>query len=162
MSTFDHLSDELNEALERLKDRVTIPADRIAFRWPIAAYKTTPGFVTTFNIFGSETCADSGLIDVAATGRTGPDGTVRLSLNDFHCVDRPPAAGRNTLGYSSPVNVQVTPMSDTPVHVSARATIDTNVPNDVLIEVSAWDGNGDPADVAFYWPCLVPTHQVIG
>ena len=137
MNTLDHLSEELRKALQGLEDKVSFPEGGIAFRWPIAAYKTTPGFVTTFHVVGRETCDDSGLIDVAGTGRTGRDGTAVLSLNDFHCLDRPPAAGQNTLGYSAPLNVQVTANSEVPVFVSARATITAGPPEDVTIEITA-------------------------
>jgi hypothetical protein len=81
-------------------------------------------------------------------------------------LDVAPAAGRNTLGYESPINVVVTPRGKATAMLGAEASIGpgtNNRPEDVTITVTAQDQNSNPVGgVRFYWRCLVPISSVVG
>ena len=147
------------------EDLIAVDRQVVAVTWPIASYRAAEGQVTTYHALVADYCSDKKLLDVAGYGRTGGDGEVRLSLNGFHCMDVPPAAGRNTLGYEHPINVVVTSRSGSPVHMAATAAIGPgeNRPQDVFITVSSWDLGGNPVgSIPFYWRCQVPVVSVVG
>lgn len=157
-------ANEVRAALGDLAGEITDRTDVIAARWPIAAYDTRDGQVSVHNLLGPDYCTSQRLLDVAGYGTTRDDGKVELSLNDFHCLDRPPAAGTNYLGYDQPVHVVATARGDAPVFLAVKTRIDATVaPHNVIITVSSWDANGASVGrIPFNWRCLVPITSIVG
>lgn len=166
MEEFERLRRHAESALDQVRDEIAEFPDEVAVSWPIANSHTPEGSVTTFHSLLGETCAPGRLLDVGGSGRTGEDGRTQISLNAFHCLDRPARAGGNTLGYRNPVNVVATPRSRTPVHLSVRTAIgpgEDGRPQDVTITVSSWDVDGEAVGgVSFNWRCWVPIEEVVG
>lgn len=166
MQEFDRLRRHAESALDQVREEITDFPDEIAASWSTASYHAPDGNTTTFHSFLGHRCPSSRLLDVGGWGRTGEDGRAVISLNEFHCLDRPVRAGGNTLGYRNPVNVVATPRSSTPVHLAVKTAIgpgDDDRPQDVSITVSSWDVDGEPTGgVSFNWRCLVPIDEVVG
>lgn len=154
-----HIPEHLVEAFEKLPEDI-VDAQRITLSWPIAAYARIAGSITIEDLRFGTRCTAGKLLDVGGLASTGRDGTVELSLNDFHCLDVRPDAGDNAMSYGHPVNVVATVRGGRP----ALLTVDTRIgpgsdgrPQDVFITVSSWDGSGASlGSVPFAWRCLVP------
>jgi hypothetical protein len=145
-----------------------IPPDRIAVSWPIGAYTSSDGFVTIHSILRGKRCGARQVLDVTGYGITGNNGTVRISLNGFHCLNRPPEAGTGAFEYDDPINVIATARGSTPVFLTVttevvpRASSAQNV-EDVLITVFGWAAGGNPqSGVVFNWRCRVLTSSSLG
>ena len=162
MSELEH-AERVHAAIGEIRD-ITDVGDVIAVRWPFAAWQTSDGHVTIHSLLGPDYCGLRRLLDLAGYGTTQANGRVELSLNAFHCLDRPPAAGTNTLGYDHPVHVVATPRGDNPAILTVAARIDaTTAPQDVKITVASWDTNGAAAGgIPFNWRCLVPITEIVG
>ncbi|HLG12215.1 MAG TPA: hypothetical protein VI876_10705 [Dehalococcoidia bacterium] len=161
MSESERIAEEVRSALRRVEAEF---GQEIAVRWPIAAYGTSEGSVTIYQVIpGSEYCTSHRLLDVAGTGTTRQDGRIDLSLNDFHCLDRRAEPGSTVLGYDHPINVVATPRSNFPVLLTVKAQIAVGkVPQDVTITVSSWDTNGAAVGgLPFNWRCLVPITEIV-
>ncbi|MEU7811088.1 hypothetical protein [Pseudonocardia sp. NPDC049154] len=139
-------------------DADDVGIERVSVR--IAAYFAEEGKVTNQNFFGSS-CSTRFILDVAGSSVTGVDGLVAVSLNAFHCLDKPVVAGGTVLRYESPLNVIATPRS-IPCFVTAKVGI-ANQPggnDDVHINLRARDASGSPLEgVRIYWRCMVPTYS---
>lgn len=100
-------------------------------------------------------CITMPILDVSGKGKTGGDGTVELMLSNYLCSDELPDA------FTSPAIVVATPRAQSPVFVTARASLTSNQ-RDVRIRVAAWDASGSPApNLYFNWMCRVPTTVII-
>ena len=160
MTDRDRIRRSVESALDGIpEDTLDVDRDVIAVTWPIASYKTSEGRTKIHHAFLPEYCTAKNLLDVAGYGRTGADGEVELSLNEFHCIG---ASGTSSVVYESPINVVATSRASTPVHLAATARI-TQSRDHVVITISSWDVSGNPAGrVPFYWRCLVPIAESPG
>ena len=138
---------------------------------PVSTYSFTPqtssdgsgdniGHVVSRNIivFVPPSCATSELLDVSGVAVTSDAGNVTFVLKNFLCPDD---SGRF---YSEPVNIVATPVSASPVFVTATHTLvfTTDIANDVQISIYTWDANGAPAPgVTVNWRCRVPASIII-
>ncbi len=99
-------------------------------------------------------CEKLDILLVNAKGKTGRDGTVELLLHHFHCIKLVDDV------FELPAIVVATPLIQSPVFITARASLTANK-KDVKIKVSSWDVNGSPApNVVFNWMCRVPYIKV--
>jgi hypothetical protein len=97
-------------------------------------------------------CSFARRLDVGGVAVTGPDGSVRFMLRDFHCEP-----GQIFL----PLFFVATPQSIRPVYLTSSRQL-TEDRGDVLITVLAWDQTGIPAGtVVFDWRCLAEISSVI-
>jgi len=87
---------------------------------------------------------------VSGTGRTLNDGKIELKLSSFLCSEDFP------LSFESPAIVVATARAQSPILVTARASVTANK-RDVKIEVETWgmDGAAAPRQ-SFNWMCRVP------
>jgi len=165
MAESAELRRHLESAVDRIPADAVETADEIAVTWPIATYTVSDSHTTIFHAFLGTRCVTSSVLDVGAAGVTAADGSAHIRLNDFHCLDSPPVAGGNTLGYDHPINVVATPRTTTSAHLTVQAEIGPGVnrPQDVLITVFAWNANGSPlGGVRFNWRCTVPIFSNVG
>jgi hypothetical protein len=98
----------------------------------------------------SDICTANEIIDVSGTGRTLHDGKIELRLSSFLCREDLP------FFFESPAIVVATARAQSPVLVTARASVTANK-RDVKIEVETWgmDGAAAPSQ-SFNWMCRVP------
>jgi hypothetical protein len=98
----------------------------------------------------SDVCTENEIIDVSGTGKTLNDGKIELKLSSFLCSEDFP------LLFESPAIVVVTARAQSPILVTARASVTANK-GDVKIEVETWgmDGAAAPRQ-SFNWMCRVP------
>lgn len=160
VSESNRIQEQLTAAVENIQVPDDPEARDILIRWPIAATaqidsgsKDTTGRVTIYNMLGPKACVARSLLDISGVSRTSSAGTITFRLNDFLCL-RPGSPGRL---FEAPINVVVTPRSEGPAILTARAEIAPNT-EDVAITVWSWnlsDGSPQPG-ISFYWRCMAP------
>ena len=113
-------------------------------------YRDLPGGVYPG---GPKKCERSWLVDVAGSQQTGDDGTAQFLLSDFLCE------GTEISGPSQPIGIVATPLTNSPVWLTAEATMKIlpNSNGDVEIRVFSWRPGGQPIPrIWFSWRVLVP------
>jgi len=104
---------------------------------------------------GAKECFDTSILDINGRGRTNGDGVIELKLSNFLCRDDLPDA------FIPPAIVVATPLTKSPVFVTARASL-TSDEKDVDIIVQSWDASGSPApNISFNWICRIPITYII-
>src|SRR5439155_26099613 len=105
-------------------------------------------------VFFPKQCFDIPTLDVGAHSVTGTDGKSVFRLTDFVCL-----SGQYQL--SLPINTVATPVSATPVFVTAQYALINNA-TDVEFTVFAWDPSGTAAaSIPFDLRCRVAFPQII-
>jgi hypothetical protein len=154
-------AEELKKQLEALVGHpLDISPDLlIRFRYPAGSFAYL-GFdenaqASWRNIFfPGKFCIQATLLEACGASATGADGKRVFLLSDVVCF-----AQVNQL--SDPVNVVVTPRSDTPFYTTVTYSF-VNTNSDLQITVFAWDTAGAPAaNVGFDWRCRVVSVPVI-
>jgi hypothetical protein len=129
----------------------------ITLREEIGTYSVSGGSIVSrslvFNGPPEKRCGPTQLLDVAGAGFTGAQAKVEFRLSSFHCE-------RGAVLH--PVNFLCTPLSDTPVFLTASRAIIAGDPADLQITVRSWDPDGAPAPNTFFdWRCRLPFVSIL-
>jgi hypothetical protein len=160
------------EAAQQVIDRALEVGVEVGFpRWvPLSAHiRTADGQVTDIDAGQAppegeaprKRCREEPLVDVAASGRTGKDGSVTMRIRDVFCFDV-------NIEDQTQVWVTATPRSTKPVYIThvvlppfdPPGPLPPSDPDDVRIRFFAWDQSGQPKpDISFTWRALFVTYD---
>ena len=157
MSDPESIQEDLAAIRDGVVERREDLRDVVVISWPIATSHYTEwrqGRKTIFNSLRPKTCTQQALYTVNGVSRTGQNGTVKLSLNDYHC------AGDGAY-YELPVILLATARTSSFAVMTAVPKLSSNA-RDVELAFASFDPDGRPLpNVSFSWSCVVPAEYQI-
>ena len=157
---------ELKKQLEKISGHPTdvSPEQLISLFSRISLFTSEDGTIMSRSfIFPSKSCTQASaiqanLLDLTSRSTTSTDGKSTFLLSNFICS--------TVNSFGEPVNVLVTPNSNSPCYATMTHTLVPNPSapgtfNDLQINVFTWKPDGSPApNISFDWRCRLLSFTV--